>query len=418
MRIRKKPYRARQLKSLQESDLLESVRDKHVVVATDVAKVDMVSSIELSDGALLSLVRWKNPSELRDFVSLVVAVGRAATEVECVQEPSGTYGDPLRAALQRHGLPVYRVSPKHVHDLQEVYDSTPSSHDPKAARVIARVHRDGLSVLWEDRNLDLAAQERRHNWFLSEKTRLRSLLEARLARHWPEVGALLDLHSTTLLRLLDEYGSPAAVARAQAGARSLMRSTGRGPLAPEKIEAVLASAADSVGVPATEAEAGELKLLAHEFLRVNAELKAEKQQLLTVGATEPSIVRMQPVAGKVTAVVLFALLGDPANYDSAGAYIKAAGLNLREHSSGKKKGQLAISKRGPGTARLLLYFAAMRLVKEEPLFKEWHERKKARSGPRQGKKSIIALCRKLMAALWHVGRGATFEPSRLIAQPA
>jgi len=416
MRMHKRTYRARKIKDLKMADLLNLVRGQRVVVTTDVAKTDMVSSIELWDGTSATLVKWRNPFELREFVSLVLTVGREAEEVECVQEPTGTYGDPLRVALQKAGLPVYRVSPKHVHDLQEVYDGTPSSHDPKAARVIARVHREGMSSLWTEHSPELTTKYRRYEWFMDEQTRLRGRVEARLARHWPEVNELLDLDSTTLLRLFERYGGPAAMAAAEADARSLMSSTGRGLLDKGKVEAVLRSAGETVGVPVTKEEAEELQLLARESLRIKEALRAEHQQLGAAGEGTPGIQDMKDVVGPATAVVIFALLGAPSGYGSAGAYIKAAGMNLREHSSGKKKGQLAISKRGPGPVRHMLYFAVMRLIQKDPLFKAWHERKMARCSPRQGKKSIIALARKLMGALWHVGQGVPFDSTRLFAQ--
>ena len=48
-------------------------------------------------------------------------------------EPSGTYGDALRALFVEAGVWVYRISPKRVHDAAEIYDGVPSLHDAKAA---------------------------------------------------------------------------------------------------------------------------------------------------------------------------------------------------------------------------------------------------------------------------------------------
>lgn len=412
MKMKKNAYRAREIKSIDIKAVLEGVRGQRVVVATDVAKSDMFSAVELWDGSLVALIKWQNPSELRQFVGLVVELAKHAQQLECVQEPTGTYGDPLRVGLEAAGMAVYRVSPKHVHDLQETYDGTPSSHDRKAARVIAKVHHDGMSSLWSEETT-LAPRHRSYDWFADELQRLRGRLEARLARHWPEVMELLELDSTTLLELLKHYASPAAVAKNLEESRSLMRSAGRGLLAPDKITAVLQSATATVGVAVSQAEAAELQLLSRELLRVKEELTKSRSELCTAGAAIPCVQHLEPVVGSATATVLYALLGDPAEYDSASAYVKAAGLNLRENSSGKKQGQLTITKRGPSAARRLLYFAAMRLVQRDALFKAWHERKLKRSGARQGKKSIIALTRKLLAALWHVGRGSAFDSSLL-----
>lgn len=415
MQVRKRAYRAQNIKKLDAEKLIEAVRGERVVVATDVAKVDMVSSIELWSGELVALVKWKNPCDLRVFVGLATALAEASTELECVQEPTGSYGDPLRVMLEGAGLAVYRVSPKHVHDLREAYDGTPSSHDPKAARIIADTHRRGWSSLWTEHGVEQHALLRGYEVFIDEKQRLVGRLEGRLARHWPEVMHLLKLDSTTLLELLVKHKGPGGVSCDVPSARALMRSTGRGLLRTEKLEAVLRSAWETVGVPTTQAESQELALLARELLRVKAEIRQQKQALAVEANKTPVVRSIAQVVGKSTAVVLLTLLGDPADYPSAGAYLKAAGLNLREHSSGKKHGQLAITKRGPGLVRQLLYFAVLRLVQRDCYFKAWHERKKARSGRKEGKKSIIALARKLLSGLWHVGRGSAWDPSRLFS---
>ena len=415
MRMKKRAYRAQDLKTLDRTKLAEAVKGGCVIVATDVAKVDMVSSVELWDGTLVGLVKWKHPVELRGFVDLVIELSKEAMELSCVQEPTGTYGDPLRAALELAGFCVNRAPTKRVHDLREAYDGTPSSHDPKAARIIAEVHRRGWSAPWEEKSPGLHALQRSYEWFADEKQRLTGRLEARLARHWPEVLGQLDLDSATLLELLRRYGGPSALASQTDSARQLMRTVGRCFLKSEKIEAVVQSAMATVGVAMEQQEIAELSLLARELLRVKDEITQCREALQSANKCIPFGHNVAEVVGQTTAVVLFAFLGDPRNYASAAAYIKAAGLNLREQSSGTKKGTPGITKRGPGVVRGMMYFAVMRLVHSDPFFKAWHESKLRRSAKGQGKKSIIALMRKLLGGLWHVGSGNEWDPSRLFA---
>ncbi|MGF1614803.1 MAG: hypothetical protein ACFCVA_13085 [Gammaproteobacteria bacterium] len=63
-------------------------------------------------------------------------------------EPSGTYGDALRWQWVSHGMAVFWINPKRVHDSAEVFDGVPSLHDAKAAYQIARLHLDGVSRPW------------------------------------------------------------------------------------------------------------------------------------------------------------------------------------------------------------------------------------------------------------------------------
>ena len=124
---------------------------------------------------------------------------------------------------------------------------------------------------------------------------------------------------------------------------------------------------------------------------------------------------MAPVVGKTTAAVVFAEAGDPREFKSARAFVKAIGLNLREKSSGTIKGRVSITKRGPNRVRQFLWLTANRWVQSDPLAAQWYARKKQRDGG-FGSKAIVALMRKLAKALFHVARGATFDSRLLFAR--
>ena len=70
--------------------------------------------------------------------------------------------------------------------------------------------------------------------------------------------------------------------------------------------------------------------------------------------------------------MIWSKLGDPIEYSSSGAFVKAIGLNLKEISSGQRRGELGISKRGPPEARRWIYYWAMRSV-QRPEFAKWYE---------------------------------------------
>jgi transposase len=89
-------------------------------------------------------------------------------------------------------------------------------------------------------------------------------------------------------------------------------------------------------------------------------------------------------------------------------------LNLKEKSSGRLKGQLKITKRGSSIARKYFYLAALRLIQNDPLVKQWYDEKK---DPKAKMKTVIALMRKLAKAVWHVGRGEAFDASKLFSLP-
>ena len=116
--------------------------------------------------------------------------------------------------------------------------------------------------------------------------------------------------------------------------------------------------------------------------------------------------------GYATGSVLWAYLGNPQNYHCGSAYRKAMGLNLKERSSGRSKGQLRITKRGPGVVRRWLYLASMRLLREEGV-RVWFEAKKVRDGDRGGK-ALVGVMRKLAVALYRVTKDdVVFDAGKL-----
>ena len=81
-------------------------------------------------------------------------------------------------------------------------------------------------------------------------------------------------------------------------------------------------------------------------------------------------------------------------------------------SSGKYKGQLRITKRGPGVARQWLYMAVLRWLKQDEIARAWYERKVARDGGEK-MRAIVALMRKLVGAMWYVARGQALDSRKL-----
>ena len=111
--------------------------------------------------------------------------------------------------------------------------------------------------------------------------------------------------------------------------------------------------------------------------------------------------------------MVLAYVGDPANYPSSAAFVKACGLNLREHSSGTKQGKLTLTKRGPSIVRKYLHLAGLRLILRSPQMKYWYSQRRQFIANHK-MAAVVAVVRKLTAALVHVARGAAFDIYRLI----
>src|SRR6056297_3510741 len=102
-----------------------------------------------------------------------------------------------------------------------------------------------------------------------------------------------------------------------------------------------------------------------------------------------------PGVGLVTVAGFLAEVGDLSNYDNPRQIQKLPGLNLRENSSGKHKGQTKISRRGRPKLRSLLFRAVIPLLAKNAEFRELHRYYTERTqNPLKKMQSAIALsCR-------------------------
>jgi transposase len=412
--MRKNIYRSKNVKDINVKRLGERVENEQIVFGVDVAKEDMYAVFMDETREVIVTVKWKHPKESHLLLEILQSL--PCSRLEAAMEASGTYGDSLRYQLMQAGIPVFRVSTKKSYDYSEVYDGVPSSHDAKSSAIVARLHLDGMSDLWVDQSeakKELRAAIAVMDLHNDSYYRQLNHLEALLARHWPEVTSHLDLTTASLLELLMEFGSPQEVAAAPDHARNLLRRVGNHFLEQAKIEGVISSAETTLGVPPIEEERQLIIQLARETRRADTKAKKAKKKVDHLSQGHAPVREMSSAVGKVTAAVIVATMGDPSDYSCASAWVKGMGLNLKERSSGKHKGQLKITKRGPSITRRYLYLAVLRIMQENEYFKKWYERKVKRDGGKRKGRGVVALMRKLAKALWYVGQGNHFDPELL-----
>ena len=110
------------------------------------------------------------------------------------------------------------------------------------------------------RTLD-AAQERYHQSL--------NRLEALLATYWPGVTDVIDLERLTLWSLAERFVWSGAVAKQEELARRITREVGRGHVAAENVEKILASACVADGLEPTKEEENELRALIRTLRQEN-----------------------------------------------------------------------------------------------------------------------------------------------------
>lgn len=385
-------------------------------VCLDIAKELDFVCVESECGERLGLWKFEKPRDLPKFLELVEAL---PGEVEIVMEPSGTYGDSVRATLQARGFEVYQIDGKQVHDVRGVFDKARGMHDAKAATIIAELHRMGLSEPWriKDRfTRQLTAEIKLIEVFKETMERCRGQLEGMLGRYWPKLTSILTLGSPTQLALLSEYGGPEAVADDPEGAARLLWNASRGALSREKINEVIDSAEQTFGMSMVDEERNLLQQIAQHFLDARRRAQKIERRIKKLVNRRVELEELVSVAGAMTAAILYVDLGAAHQHPAANTYVKAAGMNLWQMQSGKYHGPVHISKRGPGRVRKYLWMLALRMIQSDPIVRAWYRSKVRRDGGTT-RKAVVAVARKLLRGLWHVGRGAEFDARLLFDVP-
>ena len=145
--MKSKAYRAIAVNQVQLDRLLPQRHEELVHAGLDVGKDHILGVLRWAADDFERPWRCRNPADLPRLVPSLQAVGQGHRLVVAL-EPTGTYGDALRQALQQAGLTAHRVSPKAAADYAEIFDGVPSQHDGKDAAVVAELAAQGRCWPW------------------------------------------------------------------------------------------------------------------------------------------------------------------------------------------------------------------------------------------------------------------------------
>ena len=146
--VKKHTYRSIEIQKVTAAQILSWIVTPVVILALDVAKKRVLVALADAAGEAARLVHFAMPAQLPMLLELGRELARAGRTVQLVQEPTGTYGDPIAAGAHAAGLEVFLVSPKRTHDAAEVFgqhDDEPTS-PAHGATVRPLLHEDERRV--------------------------------------------------------------------------------------------------------------------------------------------------------------------------------------------------------------------------------------------------------------------------------
>lgn len=339
-------------------------------------------------------------------------------------EPTGHYWFCLSKFLREHNIRIAIVNPLHVKKSKELDDNSPTKNDPKDARVIAQLVKDGR---YAEPNLpqgiyaDLRVAMNLRDVLAEELTSVKARVARWIDIYFPEFEEVFSSwEGKAALLTLRNLSTPFKIANITTeDILKLWKTEVKRAVGIKRAELLVEKAKMSIGVTeGLEMAEYELQYLLDKYddlmLRLeNLMMKVEAILGEIPGAKEMMII---PGLGLVTVAGFLSEVCELAQYAHPRQIQKLAGLTLKEYSSGKHKGQTTITKRGRRKLRALLFKAIMPMVAKNKEFKVLHEYYTTRANnPLKKKQSLIALCCKLIRVLYALGtKGVAYNPQKLM----
>lgn len=209
---------------------------------------------------------------------------------------------------------------------------------------------------------------------MKQHVRLSNQIQGWLQKFFPEyLECYADWDSTSGLMLLKESPLPQDILKIGAGGINQIWQDGKVRAAGiKKAQTLVEAAQNSVGLEAGEAARLEIWIPVNDYQTKTEQLKRLDEYLEEKGKEVPNVEKLLAIKGVgLSAVIGFvAEVGDIGRFTDSKQIHKLAGLEIVKKSSGKKKGQPRISKRGRRKLRRTMYESARALINWNPAFQD------------------------------------------------
>lgn len=384
---------------------VDIAKHNHVARAQDFRGIELGSSLifENTKAGFNSLLDWIQQL-LTDHNMNQILIG---------MEPTGHYWLNLAHFLTEKDIKFVVVNPSHVKKSKELDDNSPTKNDIKDAKVIAQLVKDGR---YAETNIPQGVYAE-----LRGAKKIRDLLSVDLQVVQGQIHNWIDRYFPELLTVFKNWEGKAALQILKLNLlphelmsltdRELMmhlRKTVKRGVGLEKMQELKRVAGCSVGIrQGSDMAKLELHTLLEKYQLIHQKLEELESKMDSLLEQVPGVQQMLGITGigRDTVVGFFSEVGDLSCYSHPRQIIKLAGLNLKENTSGKHKGQTKITKRGRKKLRALLFKVVMPLVAKNSAFKALHEYYTKRpNNPLKKMQSMIALCNKLIRILFAIGK--------------
>jgi transposase len=389
------------------------VRDDALIVAVDIGMEMNRGYCTTPDGRSTKTFKFENTRDGLDTLWGMIMASKNrfnCNEVIVGYESTGPYGEPMLHYLMNKPVRIVQVNPMHTKRVKEINDNSPLKTDEKDPRVIADIIRWGHALSIVIPEGDAAYLRRLNNSrerHVRERTALVNQLQQLVFLLFPEFMTVIKgIKCKTPLYLLKRYPTPEAISvldKQLLGEE--MRKRSRGKFREHHADMLINLAKHTVGI--REGVSG----LSMDIRHILVQLEMLKNLIAEIESEMEIALRRMPCSSKLLSIKglgvvsvagIIGEIGDFKKFKTRSEIMKLSGLDLFEISSGKRKGQRRISKRGRSLLRKILYYATIQTIRKNGILHDYYARLTDRGMKRM--MALVAVSRKLLGIIYAIVR--------------
>ena len=406
---------------------LNQVTEDMLLIGTDIgenthfARACDWRGVEISRRAF----QFKNSREgFETFLAWTVEMqkkgGKKKLLVGC--EPTGCYWFTFQHYLKKHGIRLVLVNPFSVNRSKELDDNSPEKDDQKDPKTIVGLMKDGRfcdPYVPEGIYAEIREAQNCRDQIMKQHVRLSNQIQGWLQEYFPEyLGCYKKFDSESGMLLLRHAALPKdIIALGAEGINQIWRDAKLRAVGMKRAQTLVEAARTSVGIEGGTGAGIAIQILVEDYWKKQEQLEMVDKLLEEAVMKVPNVEKLLAIkgVGLSTVIGFVADVGDIGRFTDPKQVQKLAGLEITKNSSGKKKGQPCISKRGRRRLRRTMYESARSLINWNEAFSEvfMYYRYRTRN-PLCGMQAKIAVACKAIRVFYTILRtGCEFDAEKL-----
>jgi transposase len=392
---------------------VRTIKESTLIVTIDIGMACNTGYCATADGRDIKPFKFGNTREGFDTFWDMIVINKnrfACSEVVVGYESTGPYAEPLVHYLRSKPVKIVQVNPMHTKRMKEVNDNSPLKTDDKDPRVIADIIRLGHALTVVVPEGDAAYLRRLNNArerHIRERTALLNQLQQLVFLIFPEFKTVIkDIKIKTARYILRSYTTPQSMGvlnKETLGEE--MRKKSMGKFGIKDAETLIGLAQGTVGIK--EGITGLDLDIKHILIQLETiesfitEIESKMEGTLSEISCSIKLLSIKGL-GVVSVAGIIGEVGDFMKFGTQSEIMKLAGLDLYEISSGKRKGERRISKRGRSLLRKILYYTAIQTIRKNGIMYEYYVNLTSRGMKRI--MALVAIARKLLRIIYAIVR--------------